>query len=135
MKRIWREGYGRINGGLRVLELAADNREVAPTKGTRYSLTIMLTSSKHNRGNTNARHHQQRGLYRREERRGMAVAILIITRRRKIVMHGGFLIMSVPPRPLDAAMATMPYPIGDHALPYRYPLSPGTPNTRECEPG
>jgi hypothetical protein len=26
----WRGGYGRINGGLQLLELAADSREAAP---------------------------------------------------------------------------------------------------------
>jgi hypothetical protein len=56
----------------------------------------------------------------------MAVAILIITRRRKTVMHGGFLIISVPPRPFGSGN-------GDHALPYRYPLSLGTPIEFEIE--
>jgi hypothetical protein len=37
--------YGRISGGMRVSELAADNREAALGKGARYSSTIMLTLS------------------------------------------------------------------------------------------
>jgi hypothetical protein len=45
MKRKLRGGYGRINDGLRVLELAADNREATLGKGARYTSTGMLTSS------------------------------------------------------------------------------------------
>jgi hypothetical protein len=36
LKSVWRRGeYGRITGGLRVLEAAADNREASPRKGVR----------------------------------------------------------------------------------------------------
>jgi hypothetical protein len=35
VKNIWREGYGRISGGMWVLELEADIREAAPMKGAR----------------------------------------------------------------------------------------------------
>jgi hypothetical protein len=33
MNVFWLGGYGRISGGIRVLELEADNREAAPGKG------------------------------------------------------------------------------------------------------
>jgi hypothetical protein len=45
VKCFWRGGYGRISGGLRVLDLVADIREASPWKGARYSLTNMLMSS------------------------------------------------------------------------------------------
>jgi hypothetical protein len=35
MKIFWREGYGRINGGARVLEPAADSREALLGEGAR----------------------------------------------------------------------------------------------------
>jgi predicted nucleic acid-binding protein len=38
-------GYGRISGGLKVLELAANNQEASLGKGARYTSTGMLTSS------------------------------------------------------------------------------------------
>jgi hypothetical protein len=37
---IWREGYGRISGGTRVLELAADSQEATPRKGARSTSNI-----------------------------------------------------------------------------------------------
>jgi hypothetical protein len=41
VKSFWRGGYGRINGGLRVLELAAHGREVTLGKVARYTSTGM----------------------------------------------------------------------------------------------
>jgi hypothetical protein len=41
----WREGNGRVSGGLRMLELAVESREAALGKGARYTSTGMLTSS------------------------------------------------------------------------------------------
>jgi hypothetical protein len=38
VKFFWRKGYGRINGGTRVLEVAADIREATPRKGARSTL-------------------------------------------------------------------------------------------------
>jgi hypothetical protein len=37
---LWREGYGRISGGMRVLEVAADSREATPGKGAHSTSTI-----------------------------------------------------------------------------------------------
>jgi hypothetical protein len=39
VKCFWRGGYRRINGGTRVLELAADSREATPWKGARSTST------------------------------------------------------------------------------------------------
>jgi hypothetical protein len=39
MKCFWREGYGHISGGMRVLGLEADNREASPRKGARSTST------------------------------------------------------------------------------------------------
>jgi hypothetical protein len=45
VKKKWRGVYGRINGGLKVLELAPDSREATLGMGARYTSTGMLTSS------------------------------------------------------------------------------------------
>jgi hypothetical protein len=66
------------------------------------------------------RQRQRGGVSRREGRRGLAAAILCISRRRKTI-YGRFRIMFLPPRPFGSGN-------GDHALPYRHPLSLGTPN-------
>jgi hypothetical protein len=42
-KSVWRRRwYGRISGGTRLLELAADNREATPWQGARLTLTNAL---------------------------------------------------------------------------------------------
>jgi hypothetical protein len=41
-----RGGYGRINGGTRVFELAAESRDIAVGYGVRSASTSMLTSSR-----------------------------------------------------------------------------------------
>jgi hypothetical protein len=45
VKYFWRGGYERINGALRVLELAAKRRKAAIGKGARYTSTGLSTSS------------------------------------------------------------------------------------------
>jgi hypothetical protein len=55
-EKKWRGGYGRIIGGLRVLEVAADIHEAAPGKNARYSSTSLL-SVEHSHGRA-ARHHK-----------------------------------------------------------------------------
>jgi hypothetical protein len=44
--------YGRINGGTRVLELAAESREASLGYGARSTSTNMLTSSRPKEGST-----------------------------------------------------------------------------------
>jgi hypothetical protein len=48
----WRGGFGRIIGGTRVLELAAESREVTQRYCARPTLTDMLTSSRPKGGST-----------------------------------------------------------------------------------
>jgi hypothetical protein len=118
----WRGGYGRINSWSRVFELAADTWEAMHGKGACYSSTILLTSNSPKGGAT--RHHSHEvsrdgrsgEVWRPHEQPPLESPV-----RRVYIIFA-------PPRPCGSGHC-------DHTQRYRYPLSLGTPNSRECEPG
>jgi hypothetical protein len=85
---MWRRGkYGRISGGTRVLELAADSREATIGCGARSTSTSVLTSTRPKGGSktTTARRTVAIG----EAARSGGGVILMSSRRRK-TRYGGF---------------------------------------------
>jgi hypothetical protein len=104
MKYFWRGGHGRINGWLRVLELAAGSHEAAPGKGACYSSTNMLTSSCPKEGQHDTKN--VRSVATAGAARFGGGVILIIGRRRK-ARYGGFEYFPHSRALLDPVITTM----------------------------
>jgi hypothetical protein len=81
------EGYGRINGGTRVLELAADSWEAALARG---SLAIDSHVSFMSPLGVRLEATQDGGGSQPEERHGLAAEVMRIIRRRKKMVRGAF---------------------------------------------
>jgi hypothetical protein len=107
------------------LELAAESRKATLGYGARSTSTSMLTSSRPKEGGTTA---TTRRTVATERAVSFGGGVIRRMRRRRKARYGGF--------------ESFPHPRGlfgsghcDRAQLHRYPLSLGTPNIRESEPG